>query len=231
VPAVSASVPTVTISADDRKMRRRRMPDERRAITHKFQIGNHQGFITVGLYDDGTPGEVFITMSKEGSVISGLMDSFATSISIGLQYGVPLEVLVNKFVHMRFEPSGYTSNPQIRIAKSITDYMFRWLALKFLPRESQIALGIQVGEESLSEATNVMEEATKATEAAEATKAAEVLEAQPKLFEAKIATNRSLTATFDNQSDAPACDSCGSMMVRNAACYKCLNCGATSGCS
>jgi ribonucleoside-diphosphate reductase alpha chain len=109
--------------------------------------------------------------------------------------------------------------------------MFRWLALKFLPRESQIALGIQVGEESLSEATNVMEEATKATEAAEATKAAEVLEAQPKLFEAKIATNRSLTATFDNQSDAPACDSCGSMMVRNAACYKCLNCGATSGCS
>ena len=232
VPAVSASVPTVTISADDRKMRRRRMPDERRAITHKFQIGNHQGFITVGLYDDGTPGEVFITMSKEGSVISGLMDSFATSISIGLQYGVPLEVLVNKFVHMRFEPSGYTSNPQIRIAKSITDYMFRWLALKFLPRESQIALGIQVGEESLSEATNVMEEATKATE---------VLEAQPKLFstgggsafggEAKSITNKTLTSTFDNQSDAPACDSCGSMMVRNAACYKCLNCGATSGCS
>lgn len=231
VPAVSASVPTVTISTDDRKMRRRRMPDERRAITHKFQIGNHQGFITVGLYDDGTPGEVFITMSKEGSVISGLMDSFATSISIGLQYGVPLEVLVNKFVHMRFEPSGYTSNPQIRIAKSITDYMFRWLALKFLPRESQIALGIQVGEESMSEATNVMEEATKATETVEATKAVEVLEAQPKLFEAKPVTNKTLTSTFDNQSDAPACDSCGSMMVRNAACYKCLNCGATSGCS
>ncbi len=204
------------------------MPDERRAITHKFQIGNHQGFITVGLYDDGTPGEVFITMSKEGSVISGLMDSFATSISIGLQYGVPLEVLVNKFVHMRFEPSGYTSNPQIRIAKSITDYMFRWLALKFLPKESQIALGIQVGEDGMTEATNVGEKAT------------EVLEVQPELFsvKAKDATyplgqwaHKTLTSTFDNQSDAPACDSCGSMMVRNAACYKCLNCGATSGCS
>lgn len=229
VPAVSASVPTVTISSDDRKMRRRRMPDERRAITHKFQIGNHQGFITVGLYDDGTPGEVFITMSKEGSVISGLMDSFATSISIGLQYGVPLEVLVNKFVHMRFEPSGYTSNPQIRIAKSITDYMFRWLALKFLPRESQIALGIQVGEESMSEATNVGDASVGAPLVDAHVN--EIVEAQPKLFEANVATNKSLTATFDNQSDAPACDSCGSMMVRNAACYKCLNCGATSGCS
>jgi len=238
VPAVSASVPTVTVS-DDRKMRRRRMPDERRAITHKFQIGNHQGFITVGLYDDGTPGEVFITMSKEGSVISGLMDSFATSISIGLQYGVPLEVLVNKFVHMRFEPSGFTSNPQIRIAKSITDYMFRWLALKFLPRESQIALGIQVGEESMTEATNVGEKAD-VIGGVPSPRVETVLEAQPELFsvKAKDATyplgqwaHKTLTSTFDNQSDAPACDSCGSMMVRNAACYKCLNCGATSGCS
>jgi ribonucleoside-diphosphate reductase alpha chain len=227
VPAVLTPTPVANTS-DDRRIRRRRMPDERRAITHKFQIGNHQGFITVGLYDDGTPGEVFITMSKEGSVISGLMDSFATSISIGLQYGVPLEVLVNKFVHMRFEPSGYTANPQIRIAKSITDYMFRWLALKFLPRESQIALGIQVAEEGMTEATNVGVEATEATKVTEAT---EVLETQPNLFNAAAATNKTLTATFDNQSDAPACDSCGSMMVRNAACYKCLNCGATSGCS
>ncbi|OGL69946.1 ribonucleoside-diphosphate reductase, adenosylcobalamin-dependent, partial [Candidatus Uhrbacteria bacterium RIFCSPHIGHO2_02_FULL_47_44] len=211
VPAVSASVPTVTVS-DDRKMRRRRMPDERRAITHKFQIGNHQGFITVGLYDDGTPGEVFITMSKEGSVISGLMDSFATSISIGLQYGVPLEVLVNKFVHMRFEPSGFTSNPQIRIAKSITDYMFRWLALKFLPRESQIALGIQVGEESMTEATNVGEKAD-VIGGVPSPRVETVLEAQPELFsvKAKDATyplgqwaHKTLTSTFDNQSDAPA---------------------------
>ena len=238
VPAVSTPAPVATVSVEDRRMRRRRMPDERRAITHKFTIGNHQGFITAGLYDDGTPGEVFVTMSKEGSVISGLIDSFATSISIGLQYGVPLEVLVNKFVHMRFEPSGYTTNPQIRIAKSITDYIFRWLALKFLPRESQIALGIQVAETGMTEATNVAEEATKATETPEMTIAPE---AQSNLFsggagsgsagDASFLTNKTLTATFDNQSDAPVCDSCGSMMVRNAACYKCLNCGATSGCS
>ncbi len=199
----------------DQKLRRRRLPDERRSITHKFQVGNHEGYITVGLYDDGTPGELFVTMSKEGSVISGLIDSFATAISIGLQYGVPLEVLVNKFVHMRFEPSGYTNNPQIRIAKSITDYIFRWLALKFLPRESQLSLGI-----------NVVEEAQE--KSAEEGFAPIVSVLQPKLFDASAKT---FTQTFDNQSDAPVCDTCGSMMVRNAACYKCLNCGATSGCS
>ena len=207
----------------DQKLRRRRLPDERRAITHKFAVGNHEGYITAGLYDDGTPGELFITMSKEGSVISGLMDSFATAISIGLQYGVPLEVLVNKFVHMRFEPSGYTNNPQIRIAKSITDYIFRWLAIKFLPRESQLAVGINVVGE---------DEVVKAVEAVE-----DVEDKQPNLFTAAstktetLELRKKLTSTFDNQSDAPACDTCGSMMVRNAACYKCLNCGATSGCS
>jgi ribonucleoside-diphosphate reductase alpha chain len=199
------TIPTVTVTSDN-KLRRRRLPDERRAITHKFKVGSHEGYITVGLYDDGSPGELFMTMSKEGSVISGLMDSFATAISIGLQYGVPLEVLVNKFVHMRFEPSGYTNNPQIRIAKSITDYIFRWLAIKFLPQESQISLGINV-EMEVKDVTETKEE----------------IVSQPKLFDT--------TKTFDNQSDAPACDTCGSIMVRNAACYKCLNCGATSGCS
>lgn len=202
------AVPTVTITTQS-KLRRRRLPDERRSITHKFQVGNHEGYITVGLYDDGTPGELFVTMSKEGSVISGLMDSFATAISIGLQYGVPLEVLVNKFVHMRFEPSGYTTNPQIRIAKSITDYIFRWLAIKFLPRESQVLVGINIDMEE----KEVKEEIATTKE----------VQRQPNLFDA--------TKTFDNQSDAPVCDMCGSMMVRNAACYKCLNCGATSGCS
>lgn len=195
----------------DQKLRRRRLPDERRALTHKFAVGNHEGYITVGLYDDGTLGELFVTMSKEGSVISGLMDSFATAVSIGLQYGVPLEVLVNKFVHMRFEPSGYTNNPQIRIAKSITDYIFRWLAIKFLPYESQMAVGINMKEEARAEEP----EGVVANHAV----------AQSSLFEATH------TKTFDNQSDAPACDMCGSMMVRNASCYKCLNCGATSGCS
>ena len=226
--SASKGIETVKVTGD-RKLRRRRLSDERRSITHKFAVGNHEGYITAGLYDDGTPGELFITMSKEGSVISGLMDSFATSISIGLQYGVPLEVLVNKFVHMRFEPSGYTNNPQIRIAKSITDYIFRWLAIKFLPRESQLSLGI-----------NVVEKAEEVEEVANTGVVKGLVEEktvdQPNLFEAKIEktetlTLRAHTQTFDNQSDAPACDTCGSIMVRNAACYKCLNCGATSGCS
>ena len=110
---------------------RRRLPDERRSITHKFSIGGHEGYLTVGMYDDGTPGELFVVMAKEGSVVSGLMDSFATSVSLALQYGVPLRVLVDKFSHTRFEPSGFTGNPDIPIAKSITDYIFRWLSLKF----------------------------------------------------------------------------------------------------
>jgi len=213
---------------NDRKLRRRRLPDERRSITHKFAVGNHEGYITVGLYDDGTPGELFMTMAKEGSVISGLMDSFATSISIGLQYGVPLEVLVNKFVHMRFEPSGYTNNPQIRIAKSITDYIFRWLAIKFLPRESQLSVGINVVDEDVDEAA-VSGGTGEVAKEMVADKAAD----QPNLFQAapEQSATRAHTQTFDNQSDAPACDTCGSIMVRNAACYKCLNCGATSGCS
>lgn len=227
---VPASIPTVKVHADSR-LRRRRLSDERRAITHKFSVGNTEGYITVGLYDDGTPGELFITMSKEGSVISGLMDSFATSISIGLQYGVPLEVLVNKFVHMRFEPSGYTNNPQIRIAKSITDYIFRWLAIKFLPRESQLAVGVNASVETEEDTEEVAVE-----DVAELVHEV-VKEKQPNLFQAKEEDIQKLelrsahTQTFDNQSDAPACETCGSMMVRNAACYKCLNCGATSGCS
>ncbi len=234
---VDRGVETVKV-VNDQKLRRRRLPDERRAITHKFVVGNHEGYITVGLYDDGTPGELFITMSKEGSVISGLMDAFATTISIGLQYGVPLEVWVNKFVHMRFEPSGYTNNPQIRIAKSIIDYIFRWLAIKFLPRESQLQVGINVTQEEVEEVTQMghLSREGREDEVVQAV-TSEIQEEQPNLFEAKITKTQTLelrsahTSTFDNQSDAPACDTCGSMMVRNAACYKCLNCGATSGCS
>ena len=119
---------------------RRRLPDERQAITHKFSIAGHEGYITVGLYEDGTPGELFITMSKEGSTISGLMDALATSVSMALQYGVPLRVLVEKFTHMRFEPSGFTGNRDIPIAKSICDYIFRWVGRKFLPAEEQNAI-------------------------------------------------------------------------------------------
>lgn len=120
--------------------RRRRLPDERRSITHKFEIGQHQGYITVGLYDDGNPGEIFLKMSKEGSSLSGLVDAFATSISIGLQYGVPLKVFVTKFAHTRFEPSGPTQNPNLPEAKSVVDYVFRWLAIKFLTPEERQAI-------------------------------------------------------------------------------------------
>ncbi|MEK7782738.1 MAG: vitamin B12-dependent ribonucleotide reductase, partial [Candidatus Binatota bacterium] len=126
---------------------RRKLPDERRSITHKFDIAGHEGYITVGMYEDGQPGEIFITMSKEGSTISGVMDSFATAISMALQYGVPLRVLVDKFSHMRFEPSGFTKNPDIPMAKSIMDYIFRWLASKFLDREAQQEVGIVKGEQ------------------------------------------------------------------------------------
>lgn len=205
--------------------RRRRLPDERRAITHKFQIGPHKGFITVGLYDDGTPGELFITMSKEGSVLSGLLDVFSTSVSIGLQYGVPLKILVNKFAHVRFEPSGFTANPNIRVAKSIIDYIFRWLGIKFLSPEERRAIGINVDTSATAELQ--IEETPK-----DQFVNASATPAQPSLLDTQ-GTNASpnLTSTFDNQSDAPACEQCGSIMVRNGACYKCLNCGATSGCS
>ncbi|MCR4312091.1 MAG: vitamin B12-dependent ribonucleotide reductase [Candidatus Uhrbacteria bacterium] len=223
----AAQVATVTLAPVAENVmapRRRRMPEERRAITHKFVVGGHKGYITVGLYDDGTAGEVFITMAKEGSVISGLMDSFASSVSIGLQYGVPLQVLVNKFAHVRFEPSGFTSNPNIRIAKSIVDYIFRWLALKFLSPQEQLAVGVNnvsVGESPVTDLVPKVEE-----------KPAMVAPvAQPDLFDANKDVRASLTSTFNNSADAPACDTCGSMMVRNAACYKCLNCGSTSGCS
>ena len=121
---------------------RRKLPDERRSITHKFSVAGHEGYVTVGLYEDGKPGEIFLVMSKEGSTISGLMDSFATAISLTLQYGVPLEALVNKFTHMRFEPSGFTKNPEIPMAKSLVDYIFKWLGSKFLTAEEKQAIGI-----------------------------------------------------------------------------------------
>ncbi len=224
VPIMTATTAPVTDGTELFQARRRRLPDERKAITHKFRIGVHEGFITVGLYNDGTPGEIFITMSKEGSTLSGLLDSFATSVSIGLQYGVPLKKLVNNFAHVRYEPSGFTNNPNIRMAKSITDYIFRWLALKFLPSEDRQALGLKVDDELVptSDHGGAMLE-----EPSEEEKQASLLDLQ-KTSEPGA---DKLTSMFDNQSDAPLCDTCGSIMVRNAACYKCLNCGNTSGCS
>jgi ribonucleoside-diphosphate reductase alpha chain len=188
--------------AADARPARRKLPDERRAITHKFSIAGHEGYITVGMYDDGKPGEIFLVMAKEGSTISGLMDAFATSISMSLQYGVPLETLVEKFSHVRFEPSGFTKNPEIPYAKSITDYIFRWLASKFLSAEHQEAVGVQ-------------------------TAAAGKTEAGPSA-PAKAAASG---PTFRSQADAPSCHYCGAIMTRNGSCYRCSNCGSTSGCS
>lgn len=136
----SPQLPSLTTVGEHYVPRRRRLNDERKAMTHKFQVGSHEGYLTVGLYDDGQPGEIFLKMSKEGSVMSGLMDAFATSISIGLQYGVPLKVFVNKFAQSRFEPNGQTQNPNIPTATSIMDYIFRWLALKFLSPEDRVSL-------------------------------------------------------------------------------------------
>ena len=129
---------------------RRHLPVERHSITHKFAVAGHEGYLTIGMYEDGTPGEIFIVMAKEGSTLSGVMDSFATTCSMALQYGVPLKVLVDKFSHTRFEPSGFTSNPQVPYAKSIMDYIFRYLASKFLPAEEAKALGVQIEQPALT---------------------------------------------------------------------------------
>jgi len=188
--------PAVTVEKIVYRPVRRKLPDERQSITHKFSIGGHEGYITVGMYEDGSPGEIFITMAKEGSTISGLMDSFATAISYNLQYGVPLKFLVDKFGHVRFEPSGWTGNPKIPYAKSIPDYIFRWLGSKFLTGEYAAS---EAGESTAMRPTEV--------------------EAQEKLpFPVAVA-------------DAPMCSECGGMMTRNGSCYKCENCGGTSGCS
>jgi ribonucleoside-diphosphate reductase alpha chain len=199
--------------------RRRKLPDERQAITHKFDVAGHEGYITVGLFEDGTPGEIFLVMAKEGSTISGFADAFAQAISYALQYGVPLQTLVDKFSHSRFEPSGMTKNPEVRFAKSIVDYIFRWMATKFLSPEAQFRAGVNVREER---ATSVAEESAATAAAAPiASHASDV---------GKKAADFS-HAAIQNQEDAPPCSTCGSIMIRSGSCYKCANCGTTSGCA
>jgi ribonucleoside-diphosphate reductase alpha chain len=192
--------------------RRRKLPDERHALTHKFDIAGHEGYITVGLYEDGMPGEIFLVMAKEGSTISGFADAFAQAISYALQYGVPLQELVDKFSHVRFEPSGMTRNPDVRFAKSIVDYIFRWMAAKFLSPEAQFRAGV-----------NNREEVTTTPEQLALDVAATA--------KAPSTPSRSTFAAIQNQEDAPPCSTCGSIMVRSGACYKCSNCGTTSGCA
>jgi ribonucleoside-diphosphate reductase alpha chain len=175
---------------------RRRLSNERRSLTHHFSIGGQEGYVTVGLYEDGLPGELFIRMAKEGSTVSGLMDSFATAVSLALQYGVPLQILCNKFSHTRFEPSGWSGNPKIGYAKSLMDYLFRWLELRFLKGEQGILFDPRIPGNPQYEGNSV--------------------KALGELVEL---------------GDAPTCQFCGSLMVRNGSCYRCLECGSTSGCS
>src|SRR5467141_545935 len=190
---------------------RRRLPDERKSITHKFDIQGHEGYVTVGMFEDGQPGELFVTMAKEGSTISGLMDAFATQTSYSLQFGVPLKFMVDKFSHMRFEPSGFTKNREIPIAKSIVDYIFRWMASHFLPVEDQDESGV------------IRREDTPAP----------IADPKPDTTEFKVIAAPSTVQklAFVNTGDAPACADCGAITVRSGSCYKCLNCGATTGCS
>jgi ribonucleoside-diphosphate reductase alpha chain len=207
-------------ATDEFRPYRRKLPDERRSITHKFDIAGHEGYLTVGMYEDGTPGEIFVSMSKQGSTISGLMDSFATAISYALQYGVPLQFLVDKFAHMRFEPSGFTKNPQIPYAKSIVDYLFRWLASKFLDEQAKQEVGVVAPLASLAE-----------TSASSRLALVPGNNALNSVGDSGKSREASLRAAFINQADAPPCPDCGCIMVRNGTCYKCMNCGATSGCS
>src|SRR4029079_16803767 len=200
--------------------RRHRLPDERTSITHKFDIAGHEGYITVGLYEDGQPGDVFLTMAKEGSTISGFADAFAQAISYALQYGVPLQDLVDKFSHVRFEPSGMPRNADIRFAKSIVDYIFRWLAAKFLSREAQFRAGVNNREETTLTPEQLVLD-VRTTAAVE----------EPAPAKAAPAPKKSTFAAIQNQEDAPPCSTCGSIMVRSGACYKCSNCGTTSGCA
>jgi ribonucleoside-diphosphate reductase alpha chain len=265
---------------------RRRLPDERSAFTHKFNVAGHEGYLTVGLYEDGQPGEIFLRISKEGSTVAGMMEAFAIAVSVALQYGVPLKDLVNKFSHTRFEPAGFTTNPDIPMAKSLIDYIFRYLATKFLSRDEQDVVGVVNRQMALSEAPVVTGEPAVdtptssgfATSEAGAPPAGQLSDvSSPERGDQTVATSNTSdlpaegldaaaeeelheaseeshenglldglkivaqareerlnvgqpTVIFDT-ADSPSCSECGSIMVRNGSCYKCINCGATSGCS
>jgi ribonucleoside-diphosphate reductase alpha chain len=200
---------------------RHKLPDERFSVTHKFKVGSHEGYLTVGLYKGGMPGELFITMAKEGSTVSGLMDSFACAISIALQHGVPLRLLINKFAHTRFEPSGWTQNPEIGYANSIMDYIFRWLDMRFLTGEQQ----------------SLFDDLRPRAHAHPPSVPAIAAVSQPSLYESSTPTGSKSGHVSDalsevvNLGDAPSCHLCGAIMTRNGSCYRCGSCGSTSGCS
>ncbi len=210
---------------------RRRLSDTRTAVTHKFDIAGHEGYLTVGLFDDHQPGELFITMAKEGSTIGGLMDSIGTLTSMALQYGVPLEALVKKFAHQRFEPSGFTKNPEIRNAASITDYVFRWMAFQFIPgyRENITAARNQPELVMPGLAEEIKKKVNRPVADLPISEDTDLIELKASQKHERRAA--SLTQMITNQQDAPTCPNCGNVVVRNGACYKCLNCGESLGCS
>jgi ribonucleoside-diphosphate reductase alpha chain len=201
---------------------RHRLPDERMSVTHKFDVGGHEGYIIVGLYPDGEPGEIFITMAKEGSTVSGLMDSFACAVSIALQHGVPLKLLCEKFAHTRFEPSGWSKMPDIGYAKSIMDYIFRWLQMRFLTGQQQLLF-------------DNLRPRSLAAQSLAAEGIAEIAGSEPTTKDHRVPTASlhaaDALAEIVDLGDAPTCSFCGSIMTRNGSCYRCMSCGSTSGCS
>jgi len=202
---------------------RRRLPADCRSVRHKFEIAGHEGYIHVGFYDDGSPGEIFIKMAKEGSTISGLMDTIATLTSLALQYGVPLDALVSKFSHVRFEPSGFTKNPEIPMAKSLTDYIFRFLGVRFLNAEKRTQVGLTEREDppATRPEPRLLNGASDGGHG----------HADSEALHSDGAVAAGAMIAFSPQADAPSCPDCGSLMIRNGSCYRCINCGATSGCS
>jgi ribonucleotide reductase alpha subunit len=205
---------------------RRRLADTRASLTHKFSIEGHEGYITVGLFEDGTPGELFVTMAKEGSTLSGMMDAFATSVSLLFQYGVPLSHLVEKFGHMRFEPSGWTGNSEIGFAKSIVDYVFRWLGNRFLSEHDRAELGL-VRTTEVADVKPQLELLNRVVELAAPDEGAPNGDGHASVPAAQAPAYRRLNST----PDAPPCPRCGWLTVRNGTCHKCENCGETTGCS
>jgi ribonucleoside-diphosphate reductase alpha chain len=234
---------------------RHRLPNERASVTHKFSIAGHEGYITVGLYPNGQVGEIFIKMAKEGSTVSGLMDAFATSISLALQHGVPLKVLCEKFAHTRFEPSGWTGNEQIGYAKSLMDYIFRWLNLRFLsgtqltlfagltPQAPQLPASPSLLPESEPEhepftqgnlarlAEEVARRLNQAAGLAAGLSESSSASHGPQLDDRGLYHAADAMREMYEMGDAPSCSTCGAIMVRNGSCYRCMSCGSTSGCS